>query len=72
MTHPSLRLSAPGQHRLAAHVAAARKVDRHLVADLHGSMIGADRALRRLRRVERHALEHLRASRDHDSMVDTR
>ncbi|MDX6725446.1 MAG: hypothetical protein QOK49_251 [Baekduia sp.] len=72
MTHPSLRLSAPGQHRFAAQIAAARKVDRHLVAELHGSMIGADRAVGRLGRVERHAVLHLRVSRDDDSPVDRR
>jgi hypothetical protein len=72
MTHPSLRLSAPGQQHFAAQIAAARKVDRHLVAELHSSMIGADRDVRRRRRVERHAVVHLRVSRDNDSLVDRR
>ncbi|HEV7750028.1 MAG TPA: hypothetical protein VGO71_00710 [Baekduia sp.] len=67
MSHPSLRRPRAGQHGLAAQIAAARKADRHLVAELHRSMVVADRALRRLGAAERHALVHLRRRRDHDS-----
>ncbi|MDX6717031.1 MAG: hypothetical protein QOH30_3589 [Baekduia sp.] len=67
MSHPSLRTPHAGHHRLAAQIAAARKADRYLVAELHRSMVVADRTMRRLGAAERHALVHLRRRREHDS-----
>jgi hypothetical protein len=67
MSHPSLRTPHAGHHRLAAQIAAARKADRYLVAELHRSIVVADRTMRRLGAAERHALVHLRRRREHDS-----
>jgi hypothetical protein len=67
MSHPPLRLSAAGP-RLAGQIAAARKADRHLVADLHRSVVVAERAMRRIGAAERHALVHLRGRRDRGTL----
>jgi hypothetical protein len=60
MTTPSPRPSTASP--LTTLAATARKADRHLLADLHRSRIAADRAMRRLGAVERHALLHLRST----------